>query len=68
MRIYINNFQRYYYGLTKDEAIKLRSEIINQCGISPYSFYPCLMGQRNWSRRNQEIISKLINISIENLF
>ena len=69
--IYVNNFQEYYYSVgrnSKEEAVELRTKIIKKTGISPFSFYPYLTGKRNWNDEHKKIISKIVGISISNLF
>ena len=69
--IYVNNFQEYYYSVgrnSKEEAVELRTKIIKKTGISPFSFYPKLLGKRPWKDSEKKIISKIVGISISNLF
>ena len=68
---YVNNFQEYYYKLgmiSKEKVVELRTKIIQKTGISPYTFYPKLLGIRPWKDSEKKIISKIVGISIANLF
>ena len=61
------NFREYYQSLEAKECRKLRDRIIKECDISPFSFYPKLVGKLQWTKLEKEQIVRITKISITKL-